>query len=92
MSEHLLVCDKSKSISFEYCGLFPISFSNSLATTVIVDRGVPNEWAAAAALLGAFAYMVLTGATVPTQRAFLMLALMMLAVLVVPVRSTASLY
>ena len=38
--EHLLVSAKSKSISFEYFGLFPISFSNSLATTVMVDKGV----------------------------------------------------
>ena len=44
-------------------------------------RAPIKKWAAAAALLGAFAYMVLTGATVPTQRAFLMLALMMLAVI-----------
>ncbi len=40
-----------------------------------------KKWAAAIALLGAFAYMMLTGATVPTQRAFLMLSLMMLAVM-----------
>ncbi|MFP6708356.1 MAG: ComEC/Rec2 family competence protein [Alphaproteobacteria bacterium] len=40
-----------------------------------------KKWAAAAVFLGAFAYMVLTGATVPTQRAFFMLALMMLAVM-----------
>ena len=44
-------------------------------------RAPIKKWAAAAAMLGAFAYMVLTGATVPTQRAFLMLALMMLAVM-----------
>ncbi|MBT4687038.1 MAG: DUF4131 domain-containing protein [Rhodospirillaceae bacterium] len=40
-----------------------------------------KKWAAAIALLGAFAYMLLTGGTVPTQRAFLMLALMMLAIM-----------
>ena len=44
-------------------------------------RAPIKKWAAAAALLGAFAYTVLTGATVLTQRAFLMLALMMLAVM-----------
>ena len=35
-------------MSFENLGFFPIYFSNSLATTVIVDKGVPKEWAAAA--------------------------------------------
>ena len=49
ISEHLFVCDNNKLISFEYSGFWPISFSNSLATTVIVDKGVPKEWAAAAA-------------------------------------------
>ena len=44
-------------------------------------RAPIKKWAAAAALLGAFAYMLLTGATVPTQRAFLMLALVMAAVM-----------
>ncbi|MEE8245849.1 MAG: ComEC/Rec2 family competence protein [Alphaproteobacteria bacterium] len=39
-----------------------------------------KKWAALAAALGAFAYLMLTGATVPTQRAFLMLSLVMLAV------------
>ena len=38
--------------------------------------------AAALALLGAFAYLLLSGATVPTQRAFIMTALMLLAVMV----------
>jgi len=40
-----------------------------------------KKWAALAALGGAFAYLILTGATVPTQRAFLMVALVLLAVL-----------
>jgi competence protein ComEC len=44
-------------------------------------RAPIKKWAAAAALLGAFAYMLLTGATVPTQRTFLMLALVMAAVM-----------
>ncbi len=38
--------------------------------------------AAALALLGAFGYLLLSGATVPTQRAFIMTALMLLAVMV----------
>ncbi len=39
-----------------------------------------KKWAAVAAGLGAFAYLLLTGATVPTQRAFLMIGLVLLAV------------
>ena len=39
-----------------------------------------KKWAAAAAALGAFAYLFLAGATVPTQRAFLMLGLVLLGV------------
>lgn len=38
--------------------------------------------AAVAALVGAFGYLLLTGATVPTQRAFIMLAIVLLGVLV----------
>lgn len=41
-----------------------------------------KKWAAAAALAAAFAYLLISGATVPTQRAFLMLALVMLAVMI----------
>ena len=41
-----------------------------------------KKWAAIAALAGAFAYMFIVGATVPTQRAFVMAGLVLLAVLV----------
>jgi len=41
-----------------------------------------KKWAAVAAGLGAFAYLFLSGATVPTQRAFVMILLVLLAVLV----------
>ncbi len=41
-----------------------------------------KKWAAAAAIAAGFFYMLLAGATVPTQRAFLMVALALLAVLV----------
>ena len=40
-----------------------------------------KKWAAAAAIVAGFFYMLLAGATVPTQRAFLMVALALLAVL-----------
>lgn len=39
-----------------------------------------KKWAAAGAILAAFAYALLAGATVPTQRAFLMIAIVLLAV------------
>lgn len=41
-----------------------------------------KKWAAAGALVGAFFYLLLTGATVPTQRAFMMTAVVLLAVMV----------
>lgn len=40
-----------------------------------------KKWAAAVALIGGAAYLVLTGGTIPTQRAFLMTALVLVAVL-----------
>jgi competence protein ComEC len=39
-----------------------------------------KTWAAMAALVGAFGYLLISGATVPTQRAFLMTAIVLLAV------------
>lgn len=40
-----------------------------------------KKWAAIAAILAAFGYLLLSGGTVPTQRAFIMVGLVMLAVL-----------
>ncbi len=40
-----------------------------------------KKWAALAAIAGAFCYTLLAGATVPTQRAFLMIGLVLLGVL-----------
>ncbi|MBP5855472.1 ComEC/Rec2 family competence protein [Marivibrio halodurans] len=40
-----------------------------------------KKWAAAAALVAAFVYLLLAGATVPTQRAFLMTGLVLIAVM-----------
>ena len=40
-----------------------------------------KKWAAMAALLGSAGYLILTGATVPTQRAFLMTGLVLVAVI-----------
>lgn len=39
-----------------------------------------KKWAAAAALLGAFWYLLVTGATVPTQRAFIMTGVVLLGI------------
>ena len=41
-----------------------------------------KKWAAIAALIGAFGYLLLTGATIPTQRAYIMVALVLFAVLI----------
>ena len=41
-----------------------------------------KKWAAGVALLAAFGYLIFTGATVPTQRAFLMIAIVLLAIFV----------
>ncbi len=40
-----------------------------------------KKWAAIVAFLGAFIYLVITGATVPTQRAFVMIAIVLLAII-----------
>lgn len=40
-----------------------------------------KKWAAAVALLASFGYLILSGATIPTQRAFLMTGLVLIAVL-----------
>jgi competence protein ComEC len=41
-----------------------------------------KKWAALAALMGSLGYLLISGATLPTQRAFLMLSLVMLAVVI----------
>ncbi|MDJ0683416.1 MAG: ComEC/Rec2 family competence protein [Alphaproteobacteria bacterium] len=41
-----------------------------------------KKWAAAGALVGAFAYMILSGAPPPTQRAFVMTGLVLIAIMV----------
>ncbi|GAB6053990.1 ComEC/Rec2 family competence protein [Magnetospira thiophila] len=49
---------------------------------VVALRFPVKKWAAVAAILVAFGYAQMTGATVPTQRAFLMVGLVLLGVLV----------
>jgi competence protein ComEC len=41
-----------------------------------------KKYAAVAAIAGAFAYLLISGATIPTQRAFLMVAIVMFAVMI----------
>ena len=51
----------------------------------MVSKPTLIAWTASSAvgaLIGAFGYLVLTGGTVPTQRAFIMLGIILLAVLV----------
>jgi competence protein ComEC len=47
----------------------------------LVLRYPVKKWAALAALLGGFGYLILTGATIPTQRAFMMTGLVLVAVM-----------
>ncbi len=48
----------------------------------LVHRFPIKKWAASVALLGAFAYLFLSGGSVATQRAFIMAALMFVAILI----------
>lgn len=48
----------------------------------VAVRRPTKKWAAAVALLAGFAYVLLAGAPIPTQRAFLMVAIVMVAVMV----------
>jgi competence protein ComEC len=59
---------------------FAVRAGLALAEPVAL-RWPVKKWAAAAALAGAFAYLLISGAEVPTQRAFLMTALVTLAIL-----------
>jgi competence protein ComEC len=60
---------------------FGIRAGLALVEPVALRRPI-KKWAAVAALIGAFGYLLITGATVPTQRAFIMLAIVLLGVMV----------
>jgi competence protein ComEC len=63
-------------------GILFFGFRAILALWPAVALRYPiKKLAALAALVGAFAYMLITGGTVPTQRAFLMVALVLTAVM-----------
>jgi len=52
----------------------------ALVPAVVLNYPV-KKWAAAAALAASFAYLLLSGASVPTQRAFVMIAVALVAIL-----------
>lgn len=53
-----------------------LALSERLALTYPIKK-----WAAGAALIGSFLYLLISGATVPTQRAFIMTGLVLIAVM-----------
>jgi competence protein ComEC len=59
---------------------FAVRFALALWERVALTRPI-KKWAAVAALGGAFAYLQVSGAAVPTQRAFVMASIVLLAVL-----------
>jgi len=61
--------------------IFAVARAIFALITPIVLRYPVKKWAAVAAMLGAFCYAVLAGATLPTQRAFLMIGLALLGVI-----------
>jgi competence protein ComEC len=64
-------------------GILFVSVRGLLALIPPVALRYPvKKWAAAVAVLGAAAYTLVSGATVPTQRAFLMVTIVLMAVLV----------
>ena len=66
-----------------FAGILFLGTRAGLALIEPVARRFPiKKWAAVVAAAGAFPYLLITGATVPTQRAFLMTGLVLLAILV----------
>ena len=51
------------------------------AVESVALRVAVKKWAALAALLGAFGYLLLAGATIPTQRAFVMTGIVLLGIM-----------
>lgn len=63
-------------------GLLLFIFRAGLALIPPLALSFPiKKWAALVAILGSFCYAVVAGATIPTQRAFLMIALVLFAVI-----------
>jgi len=60
---------------------FGVRTALALSERLTLRRPI-KKWAAAAAILGSLVYLLLAGATIPTQRAFVMTGLVLLAVIV----------
>ena len=74
------------AISGLHLGLVAATLFFSLRALLVLPERLAlrypiKKWAAVAAIAGSFGYLLLAGAPVPTQRAFLMTGLMLLAVL-----------
>ena len=64
-----------------FAGLLLAVSRNLFALAVPLALRFPvKKWAAVFSLVGAFGYLLMTGATIPTQRAFLMITLGLLAI------------
>ncbi|MBM3613750.1 MAG: ComEC family competence protein, partial [Alphaproteobacteria bacterium] len=64
------------------CGFFLLGLRLLLAAIEPIALRYPiKKWAAVGALIGTYAYMLLAGANVPVQRAFLMAAIVLVGVL-----------
>jgi competence protein ComEC len=61
--------------------LFAAVRATAALVPALVLRHPTKKWAAVVALIGAFGYALIAGATLPTQRAFLMLAVALIGVL-----------
>lgn len=61
--------------------LFALVRAASALVPALVLRYPVKKWAAVMAFIGAFAYALIAGATLPTQRAFLMIAIALLGVM-----------
>lgn len=59
---------------------FALRAGLALVPGLVLRRPI-KKWAACGAILGAFGYLLLTGGTVPTQRAFVMVSLVLVAVI-----------
>ncbi len=62
------------------CVFFAVRGGLALWPSVALRHPI-KKWAAAAAIVGAFAYLLLAGATFPTQRAFVMTSIVLIAVI-----------
>ncbi len=77
---HLLAISGLHMTAIAALIFFVVRAGLALAEPVALTRPV-KKWAAAAAIVGGFAYLVLSGASISTQRAFVMILIAMIAVI-----------